>query len=189
MDGLLSFAISEPFDGDGQVDTDSSSDSRLRITVLHTSPEGTVAALEAAANLARSLGGQIDVQVHEPVPIHFSLRRPHVPAAFLEQRLLAIISAAGISTDEISIHVWLCRNQKQSLADTLAPRSLIVIGGATGWWNRRERSLARWLRAEGHQIILVPAIRKHCSDSKLDRGRLATYLRSERNFGVASPNQ
>lgn len=189
MSVLLSFAISDPFDGDGQIDVDSTSDSRLRITVLHTTPEGTVAALEAAASLAKSLAGQIDVQVHEPVPIHFSLQRPHIPAAFLEQRLLATIREASVPTDEVSIHVWLCRNERQSLADTLAPQSLIVLGGKSRWWNWHDRGLARWLRAKGHQVVLVPAGKRKCADPKLDRGRLATYLRSERNFGVASSNQ
>jgi hypothetical protein len=37
--------------------------------------------------------------------------------------------------------------------------------------------------------VVVRASKKMCSDPKLDRGRLASYVRSERNFGVASPNQ
>jgi hypothetical protein len=187
--GLISFAISEPFggepyDGDVEIDHAADSDPHLRITVVHTTSEGTVAALRAAASLAKNLCGQIDVQVHEPVPIHFTLQRPHVPASFIEGRLLALMAQAGICTDEVSIHVWFCRSQRPSLADTLAPQSLVVMGGKTRWWNWHDRNLARWLRRQGHQVVLVAAGAKRCPHPRLDRGRLASYIRSEESFGV-----
>ena len=184
MRGLVSLAVSAPYGGDAQGDVDAPSDSHLRITVVTTTPQGTIAALKAAATLAKDLCGQIDVQVHEPVPIHFSLQRPHVSVDFLEERLLRMIREAAVPTEAIAIHVWLCRSRKLSLEDSLAPRSLVVMGVRLRWWNWHARSLARWLRARGHHVVLVPAGSKR-PDPKVDRGRQATYLRSLGYPGVS----
>jgi hypothetical protein len=156
---------------------DSTSSARLHVTVIHTSEEGTVAALAAAAHLAKNLCAHIRLLAAEAVPIHFSLQRPHVPADFLEGRLCRLISDAGLCGEDVTIQLSLCRSSKRALAELLAPRSLVVIAENLHWWERRECRTARWLRRQGHHVIFVNAAGKR-PHPDLDRGRQAAFYRS-----------
>jgi hypothetical protein len=151
---------------------------RLHVSVIHTSEEGTLAALAAAARLAKNLCAQIRLVAAEVVPIHFSLERPHVPAEFMEHRLSRLACNAGIDEEELTVQVLLCRSPKLALSSLLAPRSLLVIGRASRWWNWRERRLARWLQRLGHQVISVSAAEGRCLRPHMDRGRQAAFYRS-----------
>jgi len=106
------------------------------------------------------------------------LHRPHVPVWFLERRLYEWAHEAGIVDEDFSIRACLCRSRKLALIDALAPHSLIVVGADTRWWKPRDRMLARSLRHEGHQVIVVPADPRKRPDPKQDRGRLAQYIRA-----------
>jgi hypothetical protein len=151
---------------------------RLHISVIHTSEAGTRAALAAAARLAKNLCAQIRLVAAEAVPIHFSLERPHVPAEFMEHRLSRLACDAGIDEEELTVQVSLCRSPKQALSSLLAPRSLLVIGDATRWWNWRERRMAAWLREVGHQVLTVNAAEGKRPSPRMDRGRQAAFYRS-----------
>jgi hypothetical protein len=168
--------------GCGQGD-DPTASGRLHVNVVHTSEEGTVAALAAAAHLAKDLCAHIRLVAAERVPIHFSLNRPHVSADFLEQRLCQFICDAGIGCEDVTIQVSLCRNPKRALAGLLAPHSLLVIAGNLPWWNRRECQVARWLRQQGHHVIFVNAADGKRSRPAFDRGRQAAFYRSLRVAG------
>jgi hypothetical protein len=165
-------------DGGASADISTGSDSQLRLIVVRTTREGTVAALRAAGTLCRNLGARFELLAPEVVPIHFSLHRPHVPVWFLERRLHEWVREAGIADQDFSIQACLCRSRKLALIDALAPHSLIVVGADTRWWNPRDRMLVRWLRHDGHQVIVVPADPRKRPDPKQDRGRLATYIRA-----------
>jgi hypothetical protein len=94
-------------------------------------------------------------QEQKIVPIHSSLERPHVPVWFLERRLYALASEAGIVDEEFTIRALLCRSRRMCLMATLEPHSL--IGADMHWRRARDRRLAEWLHAQQHQAIVVPA--------------------------------
>lgn len=153
-------------------------DARLHVHVIRTTEQGTLAALRSAAKLSQDLCGQIVLLAPEIVPFHFSLERPHVPAWFVQLRLYLLAGEAKILDEDFEIRVHMCRSRRAFLQQALAPHSLIVIGARLRWWHRRDRRLVRWLCGQGHQVITVPADPRKPSDSKLDRGRLAQYLRA-----------
>jgi hypothetical protein len=132
-----------------------SSDPRLRVTVLYTTTEGTLAALRAAGSLARNLGARIALVETEIVPFHFPVDRPPVSIDFLERRHIALVSESGIQAEEVHIEIYLCRDRMQCLRKVLNTPSLVVIGGRRHWWSSREQELERLLRALGHHVIFV----------------------------------
>ena len=135
----------------------SSSDSgpRLKITVIFTTPEGTLAALRTAQDLARNLGLQISLVTAEVVPFHFPLDRPPVSIDFLKQRSLALVSKSDIEAEQVNIDLYFCRDRKQCLQRILVPNSVVVIGGRNHWLIRRERKLEAFIRSLGHRVISV----------------------------------
>jgi hypothetical protein len=133
---------------------DQPSPPQLRVTVLHTTTTATITALETTSTLAKGLCQKIRLLAVETVPIHFSLQRPHVTADFLEDRLLRLVFDAQVQPEEVSIEVFLCRNQKRALSHLLAARSLVVLAGRECWWDRGQR-MARWLRHARHQVVFT----------------------------------
>jgi hypothetical protein len=154
---------------------DDDSNHRLRVAVVFTTPEGTVAALRAAADFAKHLDMRITLFVAEAVPFHFSLDRPHVPIDFLERRSWVLVRKAGIVDEEVNVEIRLCRNRMQTLRSILAGNSLVVIGGRKRWWRRTEQKLGDSLQRLGHHTILVEADR---SCRKIHPGRQAAFLQT-----------
>jgi len=130
-------------------------DPKLGVTVIHTTLKGTVAALRAAADLAKHLSAQITLVVPEVVPMRLPLEKPQVSVEFLKRRYCDLVADAGIMDERITIRIWLCRERENSLQQELAPHSLIVVGGSTRWWRRGERKLAHWLLTRGHHVVFV----------------------------------
>jgi hypothetical protein len=168
-----------PYDG-GEVSlSPDRGGAKLRVFVVHTTPEGTIAALRAAAKLSRDLDARIVLLAAEAVPVHFSMAQPHVPLRFLERRLYGFIREAGIVDEEFSVLAALCRHRKLCLRAMLPPHSLVVIGTDPHWWHPYDRRIAEWLRTEQHQhVIAVRPEHRTAASAKMDQGRLATYLRS-----------
>jgi hypothetical protein len=134
--------------------------SRLRVFVVSTTPDGTLSALRAAADLARHLNSHISLVAPELVPMRLPLDKPAVSVEFLKRRYLDLVSAAEIQDEQIAIQIWLCRDRESSLEKVLPQRSLVVIGGSARWWNRREQRLAVFLRALGHHVVFVDSAAK-----------------------------
>jgi hypothetical protein len=132
-----------------------SADPKLRVTVIHTTLAGTVAALRAAADLAKHLGGRLSLLAPEVVPFLLPLEEPNVAIEFLKKRYCGMVASAGLLDEEVTIRILLCRDRVAALKLTLAPRSLIVVGGSTRWWKRSEHKLARSLRKMGHHVVFV----------------------------------
>lgn len=130
------------------------SDPRLRVTVVFTTPDATLAALRAVGRLAKSLHARIALVAAEVVPFQLALGLPLVPSDFREQRLLALVAESGVDVDEVSIEIFLCRDRRQCLRQVLRLQSPIVIGGKRCWWSR-ERKLAHWLGLIGRQVVFV----------------------------------
>ena len=133
----------------------SDSGSRLKVTVIFTTPEGTLAALRTAQDLARNLGLQISLVIAQVVSFHFPLERPDVSIDFLKQRSLALVSQSDIEADQVHIELYFCRDRKQCLQRILVPNSVVVIGARKRWWARPERKLEEFIRSLGHRVISV----------------------------------
>src|SRR5260370_9262316 len=80
---------------------ESSSDHRLRLTVIYTSQEGTIAALKTAHDLARNLGLRVALMMIKVVPFHFPLDRPPLPLHFLQRLQPAVLSDSRIYAPEV----------------------------------------------------------------------------------------
>jgi len=128
---------------------------RLRVTVIFTTVEGTLAALRAARDLARNLGLQISLVNAEVVSFHFPVDRSPVSIDFLKERFLALVSRSGIEAELVNIELYFCRDRKQCLQKILAANSVVVMGGRRRWWARRERKLEEYVRSLGHRVISV----------------------------------
>ena len=131
-------------------------DPHLKVTVIHTIPEGTLSALRFARDLAKNLGVRIDLVAIQLVPFRLAIDEPMVSTNFLHQRQSLLVAKAGIDEDRVSIHVCLSRDQKNALAQFLPARSLIVIGGSRRWW-RPERRLENWLVRMHHEVLFAEA--------------------------------
>jgi hypothetical protein len=134
-------------------------DPHLTVTVIYTTHEGTRTALRTAAALANDLGARIGLVATLVVPFRLPLEEPPVSTSFLQQRRSALVAEAAISPEEVTVQICLCRDQRKALAQFLAARSLIVLGGNGRWW-RPECRLAKWLSRLGHQVVFSETERK-----------------------------
>jgi hypothetical protein len=128
---------------------------KLRVTVIKTTTERTIAALRAAANMAAQLRAQIVLLAIQVVPLQLPLNRPPVCVKFLQQQLLDVVCESGVRNTEVVIQVALCRDRDQALKHLLSPHSLVVIGGSRQGWLRPELRLKRFLRRLGHEVVFV----------------------------------
>jgi hypothetical protein len=128
---------------------------RLEVNVIFTDPQATVAALKTAGSLARDLGACIRVRAAITVPYRLPLNKPPVSAGFIEEFLSDLVCRLNLDDFEPSVHLYVCRNQVETLLQVLTHNSLIVIGGRRHWWPTAERRVARALRSKGHRVVFV----------------------------------
>ena len=83
-------------------------DQRLKIAVLFTSVESTLAALKEAGDLANHLGAQITLVVPQVVPYPLPLEGPPVRVEFSERRFRVIASESPVET---TVQIYLCRDR------------------------------------------------------------------------------
>lgn len=129
--------------------------SGLRVTVVATNRNGTLAALRMAGRLAANLGARLALVKTQIVPFQFPLEDPPVAVEFLEQQLRDLACEADIEVQEIVIQLWLCRERNETLRKVLPPRSLVVVGKSRRWWPIAEKRLGRFLSFLGHQVIFA----------------------------------
>jgi hypothetical protein len=137
---------------------------RLEVNVIFTDPQATAAALKTAGSLARDLGACIRVRAAIAVPYALPLDKPPVSVRFTEGLLSDLVCRLELGTFEPSVHLYLCRDQVETLLQALRPNSLVVIGGRKHWWPTAERRMARALRSKGHRIVFVGLKRGTKSD-------------------------
>jgi hypothetical protein len=128
---------------------------RFEVNVIFTDPQATVAALRTAGSLARDLGANIRVRAAITVPYTLPLEEPPVSVAFTERLLYDLVCRLGPGDFEPSIHLYLCRDQVETLLRVLTPNSLVVIGGRKHWWPTAERRIANALRSKGHRVVFI----------------------------------
>jgi hypothetical protein len=134
----------------------------LQITVVYTTPEGSLGALKAADALAKDLNARVGLIVTEVVPFRLPLDQPRVSVEFLEERQDDLVSKAGIESQEIRVQICLCRDRKHTLHKLLPLRSLVVIGGRRNWWSNREQRLETFLARLGHHVVFVEVGAEAC---------------------------
>lgn len=127
-------------------------DRELRVNVVFTGIEQTLAALRAAAELAAGLRARIFVLVPQVVPYPAPLDSVSVQRAFFVRRLLPVANESRIET---RLWVCVCRDRRAALSVALPPRSVVVIGGKRHWWPTREQRFAAQLSREGHHVVFA----------------------------------
>lgn len=145
---------------------------RLHVTVIHTTSEGTLCALELARTWARGLNANIRLVTTEVVPFRLPLENPPISTEFLRQREVRMVAAAGIEEKSVTIEILLCRSVKIALQQFLGSHSLVVIGGKRAWLNGPSR-LANWLERIGHQVVFADA--KRVSPTKRSSVKVAGF--------------
>lgn len=126
-------------------------DRRLNISVVYTSLEATVSALQEAGVLASSLAARLTLLVPQVVPYVLPLESPPVLVEFSENRFRAIASQSPLET---SVPIYLCRDKARTLTSVLGAASIVVMGGRRRWWwPTCDEMLARELRRAGHDVI------------------------------------
>jgi hypothetical protein len=127
--------------------------SGLEVVVIYSEVRQTLAALRAAARLARGLNARIHMVVPEVVPYPAPLEQPLVESGFAARKFKTIAEESAIET---RVDICLCREWEAGVLQCVKPCSIVVMSAAGGWWRSgRERRLARTLRRRGHQVILL----------------------------------
>jgi hypothetical protein len=127
-------------------------DHRLEVTVIFTSAEATIVAMDTAAALLNGLNGHISLVAPQAVRYPLPVENPPVLRDFSERRLLEI---ASVSPVETTVCLYLCRDRLEILPAILKPHSLAVVGSRKRWWPTWEKSLARKLRRAGHEVVFI----------------------------------
>jgi hypothetical protein len=133
---------------------------RLRVIVVFTTIEGTLAALKSAAKFAQALNAEITLLVTQVVYFRYPMDSPPVSADFLYRLCVALIEELkteelALDGDAINIDIHFCREQLPCLELALKPRSVVMLDARRSWWRRRERKLERALKGMGHDVLPV----------------------------------
>jgi hypothetical protein len=131
----------------------------FRVTVVHTSTEGTIAALRTAAELATGLGAELALLWAEEIPCQYRLHDLPVPIEVLERQPQKIVYLSGIRESQVLTQLLLCRDKYTAIPHSLSSHSLVVIGKSAAWWSRPGKKLEMILREAGHQVVPVVAPR------------------------------
>ena len=128
---------------------------RLRVIVVFTTIEGTLAALKSAAKFAQALSAEITLLVTQVVYFRYPLETPPVSADFLYRLCVALMEELELDGDAVNVDIHFCREQVPCLQFALKPRSVVMIGARKSWWRKPERKLERALKRMGHDVLLV----------------------------------
>lgn len=129
----------------------------LEVNVIFTEPQATAVALESARSFARGLGACIRLRAVIVVPVRLPLEQPPISVRFMEQCLRNLAGLLDPDGPELTIHLYVCRNQVEALLQVLKPNSLVVIGGRKHWWPTMASQMAGALRANGRRVTFVNA--------------------------------
>jgi hypothetical protein len=127
-------------------------ESKLDISVVFTSLDGTLAALKTAGELASSLGSRITLIVPQVVPYPLPLESPPMLVDFSERRMRVI---AGNCRVETRVAIYLCRDPLETLKSVLKLGAVVVVGSRKRWWPTREKRLAAQLRRAGYEVVVT----------------------------------
>jgi hypothetical protein len=122
------------------------------IVVLHTGPELTPRALQAAANLTNGLNFHLVLIAVHIVPFPVQL----AALGTMEEHLQAELSkAAGRSELPVSARSAFARDLCEAFRQCVPPESLVVIASRKRWWRTRPERWASELARNGFRTALV----------------------------------
>jgi len=107
--------------------------------------------LKAASLLARGLDAKIALVVARVVPYPLSLLEPQVNADVIQQALRAPAVTVGV---DVSIWIHFCRDRNHAVRGALPPGSTAIMTRPR-CWNWEDQALARYLRRDGHQLVVI----------------------------------
>jgi hypothetical protein len=150
---------------------------QFQITVISTTPKGTLAALKTAARLAKNVDAPITLAMVQVLRPHLSLDAPPLLTESIEKHAFELVSDAGIREQAVTIQIWFCHDRNKCLRQALGPRTLAVVGGRKRWWQRDERKLEEWLCREGFPTIFADVDAKPFTELLPKSHRRATLHR------------
>jgi hypothetical protein len=127
----------------------------LCVTVISTTPDGTIAALNAARCLAKDLGARITLLKMEVVPLRIPLDEPPVSLDFVTKQECSRVLQSSAREVDVTIRTCLCHDRDLCLRRLLRRRALVVIGGRRRWWASREEKLEQILCRLGYHVIFI----------------------------------
>jgi len=140
----------------GSDDSERAALGALEVNVIFTDRRTTRAALQAAIKLATDLGARLRVRQVIAVPFSLPLDHPQISVPFAEDALANLALKFSGNSIDITAHLYLSRNQVDTLAQILQPNSLVVVAGRRLPWPTLESRIAKRLQAEGHRVVFVP---------------------------------
>ena len=139
-------------------------EARFQVTVVSTTPRGTLAALKIATRVAKNLDLPITLAMIVVLRPHLPLEAPPRLVEHVEKRALTLLSEAGIREQAVTIQFWFCHDRYKCLRQALSPRTLVVVGGAKSIWRLTERKLEDWLCREGYPTVFADIDAKPCTE-------------------------
>jgi len=123
-----------------------------KLFVVFTDAGGASAALKSAAAWADRLNFGIELIVPQIVPYPLPASQPTVAIEFTLGEIRRLALDTGIAAD---VHVCVCRDRLQALAEMLPAHSIVVLGARRSVWPTAASRLTRQLRKRGHVAILA----------------------------------
>ena len=102
----------------------------LRLHVIYTTPEATLAGLRVASLLARDLDAKVELLLAQVVPYPVPLHDPTTPVSFTERYASALASQCDVAVD---VKVLLCRDREETILKWLPTESIAIIGRPSRW--------------------------------------------------------
>jgi hypothetical protein len=122
------------------------------VSVIFTSMNQTVKALEKAGQLAKLQKNGIEILAVQTVSFALPLDDPSVPLKFLVRRLEEM---AARFPEQIRISAYLCRDPMETLKRVLNKHCPVIMSVRKTWWPTRDKKLAKKLCRAGYSVILV----------------------------------
>jgi hypothetical protein len=126
-------------------------EARLDLVIPFTTPELTVAALNAAGRLGAGLHAGIRLLKIQVVPFPLDLTHSPVAVDFLKEQLRRFPSALPMKRE-----IRFAREFEPGLRDALNEHSLVILATRKRPWRTRTERLAADLRRDGYTVVLVP---------------------------------
>ncbi|MGD1068954.1 MAG: hypothetical protein ABSB15_02350 [Bryobacteraceae bacterium] len=126
-------------------------EARLDLVVPCTTPELTMAAVEAANRLGEGLHAGVRLLKVQVVPWPLDLSQSPVPVEFLKDQLQRFPSALPMKRE-----IRFAREFEPGLRGALNEHSLVILATRKRPWRTRTEHLAAQLRRDGYNVVIVP---------------------------------